>query len=117
MARRDVRRYSDDSRDTFDKVGDSEAEVDNVSGQPSAYTEMRPRGRTMPTTPPGQHLSPRTARMIDAQSGQRLDADLARSVARAAERAALRKTIDNAHPSERETLAHLFGFTLGRDRA
>ena len=53
MARRqDVRRYGDDSCDTFEKMNDSAARIDNVSGAPSAYTELRPRDRSAITAPP-----------------------------------------------------------------
>jgi hypothetical protein len=54
--------------------------------------------------------------MINAQSGEKLDADLAGAAARAARRAALAKMIDET-PAGREMLRHLFGLNLGRDRA
>ena len=103
-----------------DDVGQA-VNVVNVSGANWPGAQMRPRGRTMPTTPPGQHLSPRTARMIDAQSGEQLDHELGQRLTTAAQRkASIRATVDRANggPLEREYLDHVFGHNLpGRGRA
>ncbi len=96
---------NDIARSDFPKVGDGgQDHVVNVSGQRWPGAQMRPRGRTMPTTTPSQHLSPRTARMIDAQSGEQLDHELAGRLTTAAQRkASIKATIDRANPmGERE---------------
>ena len=100
-----TRSFTSSTTDVFPAVGDGgQDQVVNVSGQRWPGAQMRPRGRTMPTTPPGQHLSPRTARMIDAQSGEQLDQDLGQRLTAAAQRkASVKATIDRADPmGERE---------------
>ena len=118
---RTTRRCASTTTDVFSAVGDGDGQVVDVSGQRWPGVQMRPRDRAITPPPPGQHVSPRTARMINARTGQRLGEETERAAAdatrRVATRTALGKTIDAAHPSERRTLAHLFGFTLGRDRA
>ena len=56
--------------------------------------------------------------MITANSGEKLDADLAKGLTLAAQRReSIRRTVDQA-PAGREMLRHLFGLNLpGRDRA
>jgi len=109
---------NNDARDTFPAVGDYDT-VENVSGAPwdGALSTLRPRMITPPG--PGQHVTPRTQRMIDAQSGERLDEKLERSLSVAARRhLQFGEAVDQAHPSERPMLEHIFGLNLpGRDRA
>lgn len=114
MARRDVRRYSDSGGGDFPKVGGDEDQVVNTSGADWPGAEMRPRGRTMPTTPPGHPVASRTARMVDAQTGEALDRSLQKATTSAARRAALRETVGQAGPSDKPMLEHLFGLNLPR---
>lgn len=103
--------------DTFDKTGDSEAEVVNTSGQPSPNMQTAPRG-----SHPAPYVSPRTVSHrvpveIDAETGQRLADSTEKALTAAAQRRiSVRETVDASHPSIR--LSHLFGLNLpGRDRA
>jgi hypothetical protein len=105
--------------DVFPKMGDSEADVENVSGQPSPY--MQRVGRKGPTAPDlgGQNKSNRTPVEIDAESGQRLDAELAKGLTLAAERRlSVRRTVEaGTSVSQRAYEDHVFGLNLpGRDR-
>jgi hypothetical protein len=109
---------NNDARDTFPTVGDYDR-VEDVSGAPwpGAETIARPRMITPP--PPGQHVSPRTQRMVDAQSSEKLDEKLRESLSAAAQRRlqfgeAVNRIDD---PGERDHLAFLFGLPgPGRDR-
>ncbi len=94
-------------------------DVENVSGAAWPGSQMVARPRTAVPLPPARPVSRRTPVEVDAESGRALDENLARSLTRAAERAALRKQIDDAHPSERPMLEHIFGLNLPgqRDRA
>jgi hypothetical protein len=109
---------NNDAHDSFPTVGDYD-QVEDVSGAhwDGALSTLRPRMITPP--PPGQHVSPRTQRMVDAQSGEKLDEKLERSLTRAARHLSIRReTVDQSHPSARPMLEHLFGLNLpGRDRA
>jgi hypothetical protein len=60
----------DKSTDKFPKVGDDEAQVVNVSGDPSPNTKPVPRPRTVSATPPGGPTSRRSPVEIDATTGQ-----------------------------------------------
>ena len=107
----------DAARDTFPKVGDY-GQVEDVSGVhwDGALSTLRPGTITPP--PPGQHLSPRTARMVDAQSSEKLDEKLSESLSAAARHLSIRKAVGQSHPSARPMLEHIFGLNLpGRDRA
>ena len=107
----------DAARDTSPKVGGYD-QVQDVSGAPWPGAERALRGRAITPPPPGPLISSRTAQMINAETGQALDADLVRVAARAAERAALSKQIEESHPSARPMLRHIFGVGLpGRDWA
>ena len=90
----------------------------NVSGADWPGSQMVSRPRTITAPPPGQHVSSRTAKMIDADSGEKLDADLERGLTAAAQRhLTIRETVDQSHPSARPMLRHLFGLNLpGRER-
>jgi hypothetical protein len=71
-------------------------------------------------TPSGQHLSPRTARLITGRTGQALGDLTEKATATAARRASIRWTVQSvtAGQREQEYLAHVFGLNLpGRDRA
>jgi len=117
-ARRDVRRYGDRSTDNFPAVGDDEAEVVNVSGQRSPNTEMQPRPRTIMPPPSGQHVSHRRPVEINAETGQRLGTRTEKALSEAVGKLSIAETVDDAHPSERGMLEHIFGLNLpGRDRA
>jgi hypothetical protein len=102
----------DKSTDKFPKVGDDEAQVVNVSGDPSPNTQAVRRPRTVSGTTPGGPTGHRTPVEINAETGQALGEMTERAAARAARRLALRETIDRVHPSEREMLRHLFGLNL-----
>lgn len=108
--RRDVRRYSDATTDTFPKV--DEAGVVNVSGADWPGAEVVDRPRTITPPPPGRAVSRRTPIEINAETGQALGEMTERAAARAARRFALCEIVDRAHPSEREMLRHLFGLNL-----
>lgn len=109
------RKNNDDARDTFPKVGDDEAEVVNASGQPSPNTKRVSRGRSI-TPPPGRALPHRRQMMINAESGQRLDTHAERALSQAAGKLSIAETVDQV-PAGRETLRHIFGVTVRRDRA
>jgi hypothetical protein len=115
--RRDVRRYGDATTDTFATVGDDEDQVVNVSGAPSPNTEMLARPRTVTAAPPGQRVSRRTPVEINADTGQRLGTRTERALTDAVGKLSTCESVDQAHPSIRPTLEHLFGLNLpGRDR-
>jgi hypothetical protein len=85
-------------------------------------SHMLPRPRTITPPHPGQHLSPHTQRMIDAESGERLDAELAKGLTAAADStrhlSVRREHVDRSHQSVRPMLEHIFGLNLpGRGRA
>jgi hypothetical protein len=92
--------------------------VEDVSGAPWPGAEMVSRPRAITPPRPGHHMSPRRQRMIDATSGETLDAELAKGLTAAAERRlSIRRAVDQASAG-REMLRHLFGLNLpGRDRA
>ena len=66
-------------RSDFPKVGDTEDQVVYVSGMPSPNTEMQARGSHPAADPGHHHLSPRQARLINAQSGETLDESMQRT--------------------------------------
>ena len=109
---------NDHTRDTFAKVGEYD-DVENVSGAPWQGSQMVRRPRTITPPRPGRAISPRRQRMINAQSGETLDAKLERGLSAAAQRhLTIRETVDQSHPSARPMLRHIFGLNLpGRDRA
>ena len=102
----------------YDYADDYADDVLNVSGAPWPGSRMVSRHRTITAPPPGQHMSPRRQGMINATSGETLDAELAKGLTAAAERRlSIRRAVDQA-PAGRETLRHLFGLNLpGVDRA
>jgi hypothetical protein len=62
---------------------------------------------------PGQHVSPRTQTMINAESGERLGDLSERAAADAARHVSIRhEHVDQAHPSARPMLRHVFGLNL-----
>lgn len=110
--RRDVRHYGDN----FPKVGEYDT-VENVSGAPWPGSQVLSRPRTITPPRPGQHVSHRRPVEIDARSGEKLDAELAEGLTLAAQRRlSIRRTVEQAGPSDRPMLEHLFGLNLGRDR-
>jgi hypothetical protein len=113
MARRDVRRHSGSGSGSgnLPKVG-GEDQVVNVSGAPSANTERRPRDHAIAPPPPGRALPHRRPVEIDAQSGQALGEKAEKATAYAANKASIRKTVDQADPMgqrEEECLRHVLG--------
>ncbi len=112
-------RTDDDTRDDFPAVGEYDT-LENVSGAPSPNTQIVRRPRTITPPPPGQHVSHRTARMIDATSGEKLDAELAEGLTLAAQRRlSIRRTVEGGTSvSQREYEDHVFGLNRpGRGRA
>ncbi len=105
--------------DRFEKVGDAEDQVVNISGAPSPNTKPVPRPRTAEARPPGRPLPHRGAVQVDATTSETYDASMAHGLTAAAQRRlSVRRTVGQAGPSERPMLEHIFGLNLpGRDRA
>lgn len=105
---------------SYDYADDYSDDVLNVSGARWPDAEMQARPRTITSPRPGQHVSHRTPVEIDAESGARLDAELAKGLTLAAERRlSVRRTVEAAtSDSQRAYEDHVFGLNLpGRDRA
>jgi hypothetical protein len=110
------RKSDDDARDTFEKVGDDD-EVENLSGAPWPGSQVVARPRTITAPPPGQRVSPRRQGVINATSGETLDADLAKGLTAAArQHMQFGEAVDRADPGEQPMLRHIFGLPE-RDRA
>ena len=103
----------------YDYADDYADDVFNVSGADWPGSHMLPRPRTSTPPRPGQHVSIRRQRVIDAQSGEKLDTELEEGLSLAAQRRlSIRRTVEQAGPSERPMLRHIFGLNLpGRGRA
>ena len=103
------------------RSGDNDGQVVNVSGYRWPGAEMRPRGRTMPTTPPGRPLRHRTpVEITGATTGPALGRFTEEAAANTVRHLSIEETVDaaDAGPREQELLDHLFGLNLrGRDRA
>ena len=109
------RKNNDDTTDNFPKVGDGEDQVVDVSGQRWPGAQMWPRDRTITPPLPGRALPHRTPTMINAETGQALGDLTERAVARAAQRAALDKTLSSVGgPRTVDMLRHVFGTNLHR---
>ena len=90
-------------------------QVDNASGQPSAYTELRPRDREITPPPPARALRHRRHVQIDAKtSGPALGRFTEQSAATAARHLSVKETAARAGtgPLEQEYLDHVFGLNI-----
>ena len=113
---RDTRAFGDTTTDVFPTVGDDEAQVVNASGAPSPNTETVRRPRTVTAPPSGQHVSHRRPVEINAETGQRLGTRTEKALSEAVGKLSIAETVDDAHPSERGMLEHIFGLNLPRAR-
>lgn len=103
----------DKSTSTFPKAGDDEAQVVNVSGDPSPNTQPVPRPRTVDEGNLGGPTSRRTPVEIDATTGQAFGA-ATQARARETWAAAVGQIGD---PGQQHYLANLLGLDgPGRDR-
>ena len=95
----------DKTTSNFPKAGDSEAEVANVSGEPSANTELRPRDGALDPAPPSEPPGHRTPVEVDAESSQLYD-----SGTRARARQVWSKAADQlGDPRSRTLLGNILG--------
>lgn len=110
---RQTRRNSDDAKSTFSTVGEYADDVTDVSAMPSANTQTVRKTGPVSASAFNRPLPTRAPVEVDAYSSEILDDRLTGDLtALAQRRASIKRAVDEAAPSDRPMLDHLFGHNL-----